>query len=55
MELKELIAFTILAMIFCLLAVVLLVFYCQIKHGNNKDEYREEEREEAKYRHWSED
>lgn len=55
MELKELIAYTILAMIFCLTAVVLLVFYCQKKYGNNEDEYIEEEREEAKYRHWSED
>jgi preprotein translocase subunit SecG len=58
MELKELIAFTILAMIFCLTALVLLVFYFQKKYGDDEAdeiEEREDLRDYEKYRHWSED
>ena len=64
MELKELIAYTILAMIFCLTAVVILMVYFDKKYGDDEaDEIEErEEREEREdlrdyenYRHYEED
>lgn len=58
MELKELIAYTILAMIFCLTAVVILMVYFDKKYGDDEAdeiEEREDLRDYEKYRHYHED
>lgn len=49
---KELLAYIILGMVFSLIVGVFLV--CYYTHDNYHDE-DEDEREEAKYRHWDED
>ena len=58
MELKELIAYTILGMVFFLTVLVLLVFYFQKKYGDDESdeiEEREDLRDYEKYRHYHED
>ena len=58
MELKELIAYTILAMIFCITAVVILMVYFDKKYGDDEAdeiEEREDLRDYENYRHYEED
>jgi hypothetical protein len=51
METKELIAWLLLSGVFFLIAICFLIIY----HSPDENECIEEEREEAKYRHWDED
>lgn len=58
MELKELIAYTIIGMVFFLTVLVLLVFYLQKKYGDDEAdeiEEREDLRDYKRYRHYEED
>lgn len=52
---KELIAYTILGMVFFLTVLVLLVFYFQKKYGDDEIEEREDLRDYENYRHYEED